>query len=205
MGSMSGDRRAVTALWTMALFFGLVAAAGVAGLDQLVAAALPAAAPGSLWGTGVTLLDTLALRELGDFLLGFALLMAGLLLLPARATRSIGFPLLYVALVHLLSYAAADLSKPWFGRVRPFEAAGGDLWFAAGNSFPSGHTAFYAGLFLPLMVLFPRLALLWALPALFVAGARVAEQDHYLSDVSAALAIAAAFSALLAFVAQKGR
>jgi len=203
---MGGDRRAVTALWTMALFFALVAAAGLAGLDFMVAASLQEAAPDSVWGRGVTLLDTVALRGLGDFLLGFALLLAALILLVLRSTRSIGFPLLYVALVHLVSYAAADLSKPWLGRLRPSEAMGGaDVWFAAGNSFPSGHTAFYAGLFLPLVVLFPRLSPLWAIPPLFVAAARVMERDHYLSDVSASLAVAAAFAALLAFVAEKGR
>jgi len=203
---MGGDRRAVTALWTAALFFAVLAAAGLVALDPMVAGSLTPAAPDSFWGRGVTLLDTLALREIGDYLLGFALLLAGLLLIVLRSTRSIGFPLLYVGLVQLLAYAAADLSKPWFGRVRPSEAlSGGDVWFAGANSFPSGHTAFYAGLFFPLILLFPRLSPLWAVPPLFVAAARVMEQDHYLSDVGASLALAAAFAALLAFVAEKGR
>ncbi|HYJ30669.1 MAG TPA: phosphatase PAP2 family protein [Allosphingosinicella sp.] len=204
--STGGDRRAVTALWTLALFFALLAAAGLAGLDQIVAGSLSEGAVDSFWGRGVTLLDGLALRDVGDFLLGFALVLAGLLLLVMASTRSIGFPLLYVGLVQLLAYVAADMSKPWFGRVRPSEAlSGSDLWFAAGNSFPSGHTAFYAGLFLPLILLFPRLSPLWAIPPLFVAAARVMERDHYLSDVSASLALAAALAALLAFVAEKGR
>jgi membrane-associated phospholipid phosphatase len=203
---MGGDRRAVTALWTTALFFAVIAAAGLVALDPMVVAAIPPAGPESFWSRGVGLLDSLALRAVGDYLLGFALLLAGLLLIVLRSTRSIGFPLLYVGLVQLLAYAAADLSKPWLGRVRPFEAlSGGDLWFVGGNSFPSGHTAFYAGLFFPLILLFPRLSPLWAIPPLFVAAARVMEQDHYLSDVCASLALAAGFAALLAFIAEKGR
>ena len=206
MRRMGGDRRAVTALWTTALFFALLAAAGLAGLDAMIARFVSEAPPDAFWGRGVALLDMLALREVADFAVGFALSLAGAILLVLRSTRSIGFPLLYVGLVQLLSYAAADLSKPWFGRVRPTEAlSGGDIWFAAGNSFPSGHTAFYAGLFLPLVLLFPRLSPLWAAPPLFVAAARVMEKDHYLSDVCASLAVAAGLAALLAFVAEKGR
>lgn len=203
---MGGNRRAVTALWTIALFFALAAAAGLAGLDRTVAEALPPAGPGSIWSQGVALLDLASLREVWDFLLGTMLILAGVLLLAMAATRPTGYALLYVGLVQLLSYAAADLSKTWFGRVRPDEALGGaDVWFAAGNSFPSGHTAFYAGLFFPLIMLFPRLAPVWALPPLFVAAARMMEQDHYLSDVSASLAFAAALAALLAFIAERGR
>jgi membrane-associated phospholipid phosphatase len=206
MRRMGGDRRAVAALWTMALFFAVIAAAGLVALDPMVVASIAPAAPDSFWGRGIVLLDSLALRDVGDYLLGFALLLAGLLLIVLRSTRSIGFPLLYLGLVQLLAYAAADLSKPWLGRVRPSEAlSGGDLWFAAGNSFPSGHTAFYAGLFFPLILIFPRLSPLWAIPPLFVAAARVMEQDHYLSDVSVSLAVSAALAALLAFVAEKGR
>jgi membrane-associated phospholipid phosphatase len=206
MRAMGGDRRAVTALWTTALFFALLAAAGLAGLDRMVAGSVQEAADDSVWASGVALFDKVATRDLGDFLLGSALLLAALILLVLRSTRSIGFPLLYVALVQLLAYAAADLSKPFFGRIRPSEAmSGGDVWFAAGNSFPSGHTAFYAGLFLPLVLLFPRLSPLWAIPPVFVAVSRVMERDHYLSDVTASLAIASAFAALLAFVAEKGR
>ena len=205
MAAMGGDRGAVRALWTTALCFAVVAAAGLAGLDRMVAEATPQANPTSFWSQGLALLDLAALREVGDWLLPFALLLAALLLLVLRSTRSIGFPLLYLALVQLIAYAAADLSKPWFGRVRPNETvAGSDLWLQGGNSFPSGHTAFYAGLFLPLVVLFPRLAPLWAIPPLFVAAARLMAHDHYLSDVATSLALAAALAALLAPLAHKG-
>ena len=200
-------RRAATAMWTIALFFAVVAAAGFAALDGIVARYTATLADGgTVWSQGVAILDTLTLKTVSDFLLGGILVIAALLLLVLRATRPSGFALLYIGLVHAISYAAADLSKPWFGRVRPFEAIqGGDVWFVGANSFPSGHVAFYAGLFFPLIVLFPRLAPLWAIPPLFVAAARVLEHDHYLSDVSVSLTVAAIVSALLCFMAERGR
>lgn len=204
---MAGANRAVTAMWTVALFFSVLAAAGLVGLDGIVAGhTVGLADGGTIWERGVTLFDTIVQKEVTHFLLGFVVLVAGLLLLILRSTRPIGFLLLYLGLVQSVTTIVADLAKPQFGRVRPFEAVqGGDVWFAAGNSFPSGHTAFYAGLFLPLIVLFPRLAPLFAIPPLFVATARVMEHDHYLSDVSVSLALAAALAAGLAFVAEKGR
>jgi membrane-associated phospholipid phosphatase len=201
---MGGERRALKAMWTIALFFAIAAAAGLAGLDGIVAQRLPAAGTASVWAQGVALLDTAALRIVGDWLLPFILVFAGAILLVLRATRGTGFPLLYVGLVQILSYAAADLSKPLFGRARPSEAPAGDLWFVAGNAFPSGHAAFYAGLFLPLMILAPRLWPAWLAPPLFVAVARIFEHDHYLSDVTASVALAAALSAALVFIADKG-
>ena len=71
------------------------------------------------------------------------------------------------------------------------------------TSFPSGHVAFYAGLFLPLMMLAPRLSPLWAIPPAFVAVARVLDHDHYVSDVTASLALAAALTIGLRFLLEK--
>jgi membrane-associated phospholipid phosphatase len=194
----------VSAMWSFALLGVVLAAAGYLALDQVVLGAAPRADEASFWARGVALLDTAALRDQWDFLLPAALVLAGVLLLALQATRATGFGVLYVGLVMSLSYAAADLAKPWFGRVRPSEAlAGGDVWFAAGNSFPSGHTAFYAGLFFPLVILFPRLAPVWLLPPLFVAASRVLVQDHYLSDVGTSLALAAILSGALCFIAAK--
>jgi membrane-associated phospholipid phosphatase len=203
---MGGERRAVTAMWTIALFFLLLAAAGFAGLDRLLLDRLPAAAgPESPWTQGAALLDMVALRDIGDWLLPFILVFAGAILLVLSATRATGFPLVYVGLVQIVAYSAAILSRPLFGRVRPSEAPGGDLWFASGSAFPSGDTAFYAGLFLPLVLIAPRLWPLWLVPPLFVAAAGMASHNHYLSDASISIALAAALAALLVFIADKGR
>lgn len=203
---MGGPGRATKAMWSIAIFFLLVALAGFVALDQMIDQRLPTAGPDSLWAAATALLDTITLRNFGDWLLPFVLAFAGLLLLAPPATRGVGWPLLYVGLVQLASFTAAHLSRPYFGRVNPSEAvAGGDLWFAGGNSFPSGHVAFHAGLFFPLIILVPRLWPLWIAPPLLVAAARMMQQHHYLSDVGVSLATAAMLAALLCFVAEKGR
>ena len=195
-------------LWLAAALFALLAAGGLIGLDGTIARATAGGAAGSLWDHGTRWLDLLTLKHVSNFLLGAVLLVVAGGLLAFARTSPIGWPLLYLALVQAVSTVAADLSKPPFGRLRPFEAAAGggaDTWFAGANSFPSGHVAFYAGLFLPLIVLLPRWALLWMLPPLFVAAARVLENDHYLSDVAISFALAAALAAALAPLARKGR
>ena len=199
-------QRSTNALWTAALLFALLSAAGVGGLDGVVAkwtATLPDG--GTVWAKGTALLDSLALKQISNFLLGATLMLAAGLLLFLRSTRNVGFPLLYVGVVQFFSTLIADITKPQFGRLRPFEAvAGGDTWFVGENSFPSGHAAFYAGLFFPLIRLMPRATILWVLPPLFVSTARVMEHDHYLSDVSASLALACVLAAGLDFLAEKG-
>jgi len=142
----------------------------------------------------VAFADVVALRGISDFLIGGVLLLAGavLYLLGRRPlARAFGF----VAGVHLTAYLAADLAKPLFGRLRPFQAIDPsgwhDRWFAGSGygSFPSGHVAFYGGLMVPLALLYPRAApLLLAVPAL-VSVERIIALDHYSSDVAASFAL----------------
>src|SRR5688572_30240919 len=164
--------------WIAALAFTLIAAAGLLGVDAAMSrwtATLPQ--DQTLWDRGTAWLDLIVLKEVSNFLLGAILLLAGGLLLVLRATRRFGWATLYLGLVQFLTTTIADLAKPQLGRLRPWEAmaepGAGDVWFVGANSFPSGHTAFYAGLFLPLMLLLPRWSWLWALPPLFIALARI--------------------------------
>ena len=198
--------RSKNALWTAALLLALVSVAGVAALDGVVARSTAAFSDGAtIWGGGAALLDSLLLRNLSKFLLGATLMLAAGLLLLVPATRGTGFALLYVGVVQFFTTLLADFARLQLGRLPPAEsAAGGDNWFVGAGSFPSGQVAFYAGLFLPLIRLFPRGALLWILPPLYVAAAGMIGQDHYLSDVSASLAIAAALAGGLSFLADKG-
>ncbi|HEX8526415.1 phosphatase PAP2 family protein [Allosphingosinicella sp.] len=201
-----GQRRAVNALWTAALLFVLLAVAGIAGLDAPVAqwTATLQRGEATIWAQGTAALDTVALKDISNFLLGAVLLIAAVLLLLPRNTRPLGRILLYVGTVQFLATTVADLLKPQFGRLRPFETVA-DIWLVGANSFPSGHAAFYSGLFLPLIILFPRWSLALAVPPLFVAAGRVLSHDHYLSDVSASLALAAALAAGLAFLVDEDR
>lgn len=202
---MGGNRRALKAMSTIAIFFALLAAAGIVGVDRIVAAQIDPGA-GSVWTRSVALFDLNVLRSVGIWLLPIILVLAALILLVLRATRGLGFPLLYLGLVHLFAFGAADLASPRLGRVSPAEAAsGGDLWFASGNAFPSATAAFYAGFFFPLVILFPRLWPIWLAPPLLVSVSLVMAQGHYLSDVSASLALAATLAAALSFIAEKGR
>ena len=57
------------------------------------------------------------------------------------------------------------------------------FWIAGGDSFPSGHTGRYFGIFLPLMVLFPKYRLVLVIVPLYILLARLITTMHYLSDV----------------------
>ena len=151
------------------------------------------------------LLDLITGKALSSLLLPLVLVAAGAAVWAAKRPRA-GRPIAYVGAVQLCTYLASDLSKPLFGRLRPFEAAergGIDTWFAGGNSFPSGHEAFYAGLVVPLVMRFPRWWPLLAVPAL-VALQRVSSHAHYWSDVGASFAVAVLLALLLRPIGRGG-
>jgi membrane-associated phospholipid phosphatase len=206
---MADIRAAPRLFWWVALAFALVGVAGLLGLDTVVlrwTAALPD--DDTLWDRGTRFLDLVTLKGASTYLLGVILIGGAGLLLAIRTTRAAGWLLLYVGAVQFVTATVADLAKPPFGRLRPFQAlaetGGVDTWFAGADSFPSGHAGFYAGLFFPLMLLAPRLSPIWAVPTLFIALARIFDHVHYLSDVCASLALAAAFTAAFAALALKG-
>ncbi|MDP8912224.1 MAG: phosphatase PAP2 family protein [Pseudomonadota bacterium] len=203
---VGAGERSKNALWTAALLLALVSVAGIAALDGFVARSTATLSDGGMiWSGGAVMLDSLLLRNLSHFLLGATLMLAAGLLLLIPATRATGFSLLYVGVVQFFTTLIADFAGSQFGRLPPSQsAAGGDNWFVGAGSFPSGQAAFYAGLFFPLIRLFPRATVLWILPPLYVAAARVLGHFHYLSDVSASLALAAALAAGLSFLADKG-
>jgi membrane-associated phospholipid phosphatase len=200
-------RRSVIAFWALAAAFALLAVAGILVLDRAIAGWNAARVPSTIWSTGTGLFDLVSLKDVSNFLLGPVLLIAGGVLLLLRSTRRSGWIFIYVGAVQFASTIVADLLKPQLGRLRPFEAmanpGGEDIWLVAGNAFPSGHTAFYAGLFFPLMLIYPRWTFLLALPPLFIAAARVLSNDHYLSDVAASLALAAMMTGGFAFIARR--
>jgi len=192
-------------MWAVAGLLALIAMLSIAVLDRPVARWTGTLPQGeTIWRQGTALLDFVAFKEITNFLLGPVILLAGGVLLVLAATRALGWMLVYVGAVQFASTIVADLAKPPLGRARPDEAmalpGGIDTWFVGANSFPSGHTAFYAGLFFPLILILPRWTLLWLIPPLFVAAARVMTNDHYVSDVAASLALAALMTAAFSFI-----
>lgn len=199
---------AARAVAVAGLVAAMTAVAGILGLDTIVAgrtAARSAIEP--LLGMLVDALDLITLKGISGFLLSFALILAAGALLALK--RRGGWTLFYIGLVQFLSTTIADLLKPPFGRLRPHEAmpdaAGIDRWFAGGQSFPSGHTAFYFGLFVPLIVLWPRFTALWLVIPSIVATQRVVAHDHYLSDVAGSVAVATLLGVALAGIAGSER
>jgi membrane-associated phospholipid phosphatase len=109
----------------------------------------------------------------------------------AAVCLGLGLALVAAGLVQLAAIHTMLLAKDYFGRLRPHEllsaADGTKAWFASGSSFPSGHSAFYFGLLLPLAAACPVRWLRWLLIAipLYAVLARIDMAKHFLSDVSA--------------------
>lgn len=173
---------------------------GLAGLDGHLAGA-----PTSTGGLGnfVSALDLAFGKQVSNFLLGPLIALGGIAFNLTRKRRILSGQIPVLGLIQLLTTCAADFSKPLFQRMRPFQAfeegVWDDRWFAGVSfgSFPSGHAAFYAGLFVPLALIHRRHALaLLAVPVL-VSLERIMSRDHYVSDVASSWLIAGALSALL--------
>jgi membrane-associated phospholipid phosphatase len=173
-------------------------ALAIAALDGPLALALrslPREARGFIQGF-VGFLEVLFAFGVSPYLYGGLLVLAGLAAFRISTTRAVPRALLFVGLSHVTARFIADILKPPFSRLRPFEALGAhgwqDTWFApVGNSFPSGHAVHFWSLFFPLAVLFPRWTVPLAVLPIAVSAARVAVNDHYLGDVLASAALAA--------------
>jgi len=207
---MSQRALALTALVcaTLALVF-------ILGFDRSIAQAVHASvvASAAVFVDGTHALDALAGRTLlpsrsvSNLLLAGTLLGLGAVLVLANRGNRLGRALLFIGGVQLATLAAAYGLKQIFGRIRPYILLDhGDwqhMWFAGGNSFPSGHNAFFWGLFLPMIYLFPRWRWpLLAIPA-FIALARIDTSSHFVSDVLASIALAACVTLAAAIVSRR--
>jgi membrane-associated phospholipid phosphatase len=182
---------------------------GLAGLDAITAEYLRASGYEGLriFNAGTVFLDTTSGKEISKFLVGLILVGSALLLMIPAKTKRISWSVLFVGVVQLLGTLVTGVSKNFFGRLRPFELLKsgdwGPEWFVDGSSFPSGHAGFYFGLFLPLAFLFPR----WRWPLLlapwFIAIARVNANHHFISDVTASIAIVGGLTLLVAWLMRR--
>jgi len=184
---------------------------GFAGLDRPLAEWIHSSGleQARFFAWGLIALDTITAMGLWIWLLGCVALAVGLIVIFVRRTSRIGYALVAAALVQLATIATMILGKDHFGRIRPqFVLESGDwshVWFAGGNSFPSGHSAFYFGLFLPLAAACPirwLRVLLIAIPV-YVVLARIDLAKHFLSDVSASALIASIYALIAATLVRR--
>jgi membrane-associated phospholipid phosphatase len=144
---------------------------------------------------------------LGQMILGAGFILVGLIWVAVRRDSRFGRALAFAGVVQLATIEIAWLVKDWFGRLRPFQVIAHDdwnhMWFSGGSSFPSGHNAFFWGLFLPLAYAYPKLRIPLLIVPVYIALARIDENFHFLSDVLAAIALAALVT--LAFASVSGR
>jgi len=197
------DRRLL--LWTAAAAT-LCLAAGLLGLDRPLVEFVRASGieQARVFALGLAVLDTVSAFGLWIWAAGCATLLIGLAALAFRRNDRWPRALIAAAAVQLAAIATMIQGKDYFGRLRPHQLLeSGDwshLWFAGGTSFPSGHSAFYFGLLLPLAAACPirwlRIVLV-AIPV-YVVLARMDLQKHFLSDVSASALIAATYALIAA-------
>jgi membrane-associated phospholipid phosphatase len=144
---------------------------------------------------------------LGQFLLGAIFILSGIVMLLARRARYVARAMIFAGAVQWITLESAWQIKEVFGRMRPFQLIERNdwshVWFMGSNSFPSGHNAFFWGLFLPLMYAFPRIRIPLLIVPVFIALARIDENYHFLSDVLASISLAALVTLIVGTVLRK--
>lgn len=156
---------------------------------------------------GLDALDVIFGIHVSYWLASIVTICTGLILLliarSARQRQKLALAILGAGLVQAATIGMMMLGKGAFGRLRPLQwIESGELsslWFVGGGSFPSGHSSFYFGLFLPLAAAAPRAwqrAGLLAVP-LYAISARMVMSKHFLSDVAASALIAACMALLV--------
>ena len=132
--------------------------------------------------------------DLSKYLYAFVLLLIAAVFHVVQKSAARARYFYFVGATLLMSRVISGTLKNVFERVRPAEflksRAPEDFFVDGGSSFPSGHSAFYLGLFLPLALLFPRYKWLLIGFAALASLARVLELDHYLSDILASAFVA---------------
>jgi len=198
-------------LAVVALAFAVLCIIGLAGADRPLAEWVHASGFENARAFAVALgaLDTIFGMHVWYWLAGCVALGLGIGgLFFARGTC---WPVALVcaALVQFATLGSMIAGKNHFGRLRPEQVlASGDwtqVWFVGGGSFPSGHSAFYFGLLLPLAAVCPRAwqrVLLFAVP-LFAIVARIDLARHFLSDVAMSALLAALYSLAAATLARR--
>jgi len=191
-----------------ALVAGALAALGFAGLDRPLAEWVHASglenARFFVWGLAA--LDVVSGLRVWICALPWVAILIGTIELRLERRMRLGYALVAAGLVQTAAIETMITAKDLFGRLRPFKVfEAGDwshVWFVGGDSFPSGHSAFYFGLLLPLAAACPirwLRALLVAIP-IYVVLARIDMAKHFLSDVSTSALMVSVYALLAAWL-----
>lgn len=194
------------ALLAWAALSGLASIVSIVVLDQPIAKLVEQAGgrDSPVLQLGMTILEILFGFGVSRFALSGVLLLLGFVLLASRPWHRAGRMVLFVAVTHLTARLLSGVLKTLFQRERPFEALAqareaSRFFVPEGDSFPSGHAAYFWGLYFPLAVLFPRFRAPLALLPAFVSFQRVGVNDHFLSDVLASATLAALLTLFYAY------
>ncbi len=171
----------------VALVAATLVAVGLLGADYPLAHWIHGSAIDNLgmFRHGLEVLDTLFGMTIWYWLAATVSIVIGAItMLPAlRVPRRLATALLVAGLVQFATLQTMIQMKGYFGRLRPHQVfESGDwnvVWHAGGGSFPSGHSAFYFGLLLPLAAFAVRRwqrVLLLAIPV-FAVMARIGYVD----------------------------
>lgn len=132
---------------------------------------------------------------ISKFLPAFVALSIGIGFHVITRSNSVARYFYFVGLTFLFSRIVAGTLKNVFLRSRPVvllkdHEMTNTFFVDEGNSFPSGHTAHYWGLLLPLAFLFPKFRITILAVATLLSLGRVIVNDHYLGDILASGLIA---------------
>ena len=162
-------------------FLAILAAAGLLGLDRLVADFVRAQEPAAVRALAV------AISWIGGS--GIYPLTAALLLVwfwRVRPDRGLWRACLWLLAAEGLCALVVRLLKMGFGRWRPEQLLAGHFEFfqikSKCHSFPSGHTADAAAVAAVLWFVYPRLRPLYVGWVVVMAAARIGAAQHFLAD-----------------------
>jgi len=171
---------------------------GIFFFDQLIAAFVQHAGGehSVVLRKGTTWLEIAFGLHITQYFLTYLLLSLGAVLFVLKASRPVAWVLFFVGGTQVVTRLTVTGLKDVFQRLRPFkviEAGNWDWKFFSGHgdAFPSGHSAFFWGLFFPLAFMFPRYRLPLLIIPIFISIARVGVNVHWTSDVIASAGLAA--------------
>jgi membrane-associated phospholipid phosphatase len=195
-----GDRLpAPRTLLVVAAALAVISALAMVAIDRPLATFLGGYQALDFWSTGLDVLEYAIGLPLLPWISGIVLVAAMIATTAVPRWRRYAPAFTWIAGVHILSRIATTELKDATGRLRPFQwlaKGGGDVetfgWIKA-HSFPSGHVTLFASIAIPVAVVVahrhPRIAIAVLVPVVFPMVARVVQSQHFISDVTASVAL----------------